>query len=115
MASRAVDVVVDNVAGDGFAALLGLLRRGGRYVSSGAIGGAHVGLDMRAFYLKDLTLLGCTAWDAAVFPSLVGYIERGEISPLLAGSFALHDLALAQQAFMEKRHMGNWVVVPTFG
>jgi NADPH:quinone reductase-like Zn-dependent oxidoreductase len=115
MASRAVDVVVDNVAGDGFAALLGLLRRGGRYVSSGAIGGAHVGLDMRAFYLKDLTLLGCTAWDAAVFPSLVGYIERNEIRPLLAGTFALHDLARAQQAFLEKRRMGNWVVVPGEG
>lgn len=111
-ASRVVDVVVDNVAGAGFATLLKALRRGGRYVSSGAIAGAQVALDMRELYLKDLTLLGCTAWGEAVFPALVGYIERNEIRPLLAGSFALHELALAQQAFMEKRHVGNWVVVP---
>jgi NADPH:quinone reductase-like Zn-dependent oxidoreductase len=70
---------------------------------------------MRELYLKDLTLLGCTAWSDAVFPALVGYIERNEIRPLLAGSFALHELALAQQVFMERRHVGNWVVVPVVG
>jgi len=108
----AVDVVADNVAGSGFATLLKLLRRGGRYVSSGAIGGPDVALDMRELYLKDLTLLGCTAWSQAVFPSLVGYIERGEIRPLLAGTFALQDIAQAQQAFLEKRHVGNLVLLP---
>jgi len=82
--NRVVDVVVDNVAGAGFAALIKLLRRGGRYVSSGAIGGAHVSLDMRELYLKDLTLLGCTAWSEAVFPALVGYIEP-QRNPSAAG------------------------------
>lgn len=115
LGDSAVDVVVDNVAGAGFAALLKVLRRGGRYVSSGAIAGAEVALDMRDLYLKDLTLLGCTAWSEAVFPNLVGYIERGEIRPLLAGTFALQDMALAQQAFLEKQHVGNWVVVPGVG
>jgi alcohol dehydrogenase len=107
----AVDVVVDNVAGAGFATMLKLVRRGGRYVSSGAVAGAHVALDMRDLYLKDLTLLGCTAWGEAVFPALVGTIERGEIRPLLAGTFALRDIASAQQAFLQGRHVGNFVVV----
>jgi NADPH:quinone reductase-like Zn-dependent oxidoreductase len=106
------DVVVDNVAGPGFGATLKALRRGGRYVSSGAIAGADVALDMRDFYLKDLTLIGCTAWDEPVFPNLIGYVQRKEIRPLVAGSFALKDMALAQQAFLEKRHTGNLVLVP---
>jgi NADPH:quinone reductase-like Zn-dependent oxidoreductase len=106
------DVVVDNVAGPGFGALLNALRRGGRYVSSGAIAGADVALDMRDFYLKDITLIGCTAWDEPVFANLIGYVERNEIRPLVAASFALKDMALAQQAFLEKRHTGNLVVVP---
>ena len=106
------DVIVDNVAGPGFATLLKALRRGGRYVSSGAIAGADVALDMRDFYLKDLTLIGCTAWDEPVFRNLIGYVERNEIRPLLAGSFALKDMAQAQQAFLEKRHTGNLVLVP---
>ena len=107
-----VDVVVDNVAGAGFPVLLKLLRRGGRYVSSGAIAGPLVTLDMRDMYLKDISLIGCTAWDEVVFPNLVGYLERGELSPLVAGTFALEEIAKAQARFMEKTHLGNFVLIP---
>jgi NADPH:quinone reductase-like Zn-dependent oxidoreductase len=106
------DVVVDNVGGAGFGALFKTLRRGGRYVTSGAIAGAQVALDMRDLYLKDIALIGCTAWDAAVFPNLIGYIERNDIRPIVAASYDLKDMALAQQAFLEKRHSGNLVLVP---
>jgi len=108
----AADVVVDNVAGPGFASMLKALRRGGRYVSSGAIAGAEVALDMRDFYLRDITLIGCTAWDAPVFSNLVGYVERHEIRPLVAATYALKDMAAAQQAFLEKQHVGNLVLLP---
>lgn len=107
-----MDVVVDNVAGAGFGALLRTLRRGGRHVSSGAIAGPLVQLDMRTLYLHDLTLIGCTAWDEPVFAELVRYIERNEIRPLVAGVFPLQDIAQAQQAFAEKAHVGNFVLVP---
>jgi hypothetical protein len=30
----------------------------------------------------------------------------------VAATFALKDMALAQQAFLEKRHTGNLVLVP---
>jgi NADPH:quinone reductase-like Zn-dependent oxidoreductase len=112
LARPPADVVVDNVAGDAFGAMLKVLRRGGRYVSSGAIAGAQVALDMRDFYLKDLTLMGCTAWDAAVFPRLIGYVERNAIRPLVAASFALEDMAQAQALFLRKQHIGNIVLVP---
>jgi len=108
----AVDVVVDNVAGPGFGDLLQVLERGGRYVSSGAIAGPLVTLDMRTFYLKDLTLIGCTAWDEPVFPNLIGYIERGEIRPLVAKTFPLERIADAQREFLKKEHIGNFVLIP---
>ena len=73
--------------GQQFSQMPKLLHRGGRYVSSGAIGGPIVSFDMRDFYLKDLTFIGCTAWDEPVFQNLISYIERGEIEPLLAGMF----------------------------
>jgi len=92
LGKKSVDVVVDNVAGAGFGRMLKVLKTGGRFVSSGAIAGPLVALDMRDFYLKDLTLIGCTAWDRPVFPNLVSYIEKGEIKPLLAKSFPLKKL-----------------------
>jgi len=107
-----VDAVIDNVAGPQFGQLLKLLARGGRYASSGAIAGPMTRMDMRDFYLKDLTLIGCTAWDEPVFPNLIGYVEKGEIRPLVAETFELKDIAVAQQAFLKKTHFGNFVLLP---
>ena len=109
---ESVDVVVDNVAGPNFPQMLKVLKRGGRYVSSGAIAGPLVTLDMRDMYLKDITLIGCTAWDEPVFPDLVSYIENGEIRPLLAKTFPLDQIADAQREFMEKKHIGKFVLIP---
>ena len=107
-----VDVAIDNVAGEGFADVLKSINRGGRYVSSGAIAGPVVSLDMRNFYLKDITLIGCTAWDEPVFPNLVSYIENKEIRPLLAKVFPLERIAEAQSEFLKKTHVGNYVLIP---
>ena len=112
LGEEAVDVVVDNVAGPTFGAMLQVLKRGGRFTSSGAIGGPIVTIDMRTFYLKDLTLVGCTAWDEPVFANLVAYIERGEIRPLLAKVFPLDQIAEAQREFLKKDHVGNFVLIP---
>ena len=112
LGSRSVDVVVDNVAGPSFGAMLEVLRRGGRYVSSGAIAGPIVELDMRTMYLNDLTLIGCTAWDPEVFPNLVAYVERGEVKPVVDRTYPLDRIAEAQRAFQEKRHVGKLVLIP---
>jgi NADPH:quinone reductase-like Zn-dependent oxidoreductase len=112
LGEKSVDVVVDNVGGPGFEDMLKVIRRGGRYVSSGAIGGPLVTLDMRTFYLKDITLIGCTAWDEPVFPNLVSYIERGEIKPLIAKTFPLEEISDAQRGFLEKKHVGKFVLIP---
>jgi NADPH:quinone reductase-like Zn-dependent oxidoreductase len=110
LGAGSVDVVVDLVGDDGFPALLDVLRPGGRYATSGAIAGPLVTLDLRTLYLKDLTLLGCTALDAGVFPAVVGYIAGGRLRPLVAATFPLRQIALAQTAFLEKRHVGKLVL-----
>ena len=109
---ESIDVVVDIVAGEVFPSLLKVLKRGGRYVSAGAIGGPLVSFDTRTFYLKDLQLIGCTAWDEPVFPSLISYIENHQIKPLLAETFPLEMIAKAQQEFLLKKHVGNFVLIP---
>jgi NADPH:quinone reductase-like Zn-dependent oxidoreductase len=107
-----VSVVADIVGGDYFPTLLDALERGGRYTCSGAIAGPLVSLDLRTFYLNDLTLSGSTVIGPEIFPALVGYIERKEIRPALAATYPLADLHKAQQAFIDKRHTGNIVVTP---
>ena len=112
LGAGSVDLVVDNVAGDGFPARLAVLRRGGRLVSSGAIAGPVVPLDMRELYLHDRQVIGTTAWDEPVFPDLIGYIERGEIRPLVARTYPLDQIVTAQKDFLAKTHVGKFVLIP---
>ncbi|MGB1236478.1 MAG: alcohol dehydrogenase family protein [Planktomarina sp.] len=107
-----VDVVIDLVAGDGFPALLEVLRTGGKYATSGAIGGPICEIDIRTLYLKDLTLFGCTFQDDIVFENLVKYIEAGEIRPVVAKAYPLFDIAKAQTDFLSKTHTGKLVLIP---
>jgi NADPH:quinone reductase-like Zn-dependent oxidoreductase len=106
----AVNVVADVVGGDNFPILLDLLTRGGRYVTSGAIAGPIVNLDLRTLYLKDLELWGATVMPRGIFQNLVKLIELEKIRPLLARAFALEDIHSAQTEFLEKRHVGNFVI-----
>lgn len=105
-----VTVVADVVGGAIWPRLIDVLARGGRYTCAGAIAGPMVEMDLRTFYLRDLTFTGATIVPPGVFADLVGYIERSEIKPLLAATFPLQDLRRAQQAFIDKKHVGNIVV-----
>lgn len=105
-----VSVVADVVGGAGWSALIDVIARGGRYACAGAIAGPMVDFDLRTFYLRDLTFTGATIVPPGIFADLVGYIERGEIKPMLAASYPLRDLHAAQQAFINKQHVGNIVV-----
>lgn len=111
-ASESFDVVIDVAGGAGFPALLNALKRGGRYGAAGAISGPIAELDLRTLYLKDLTLYGCTILEPQVFPNLVGYIERGEIRPVVAATFPLSAIVEAQRAFLTKQHVGKIVLIP---
>ena len=107
-----VDVVADIVAGDYFGTLIDTLDRGGRYVTSGAIAGPIVDLDVRTLYLMDLTFSGSTVVEPHIFRDVVSYIEAGEIKPMLAATYPLEELHAAQEAFIAKKHTGNIVVTP---
>ncbi|MCF2904374.1 zinc-binding dehydrogenase [Octadecabacter sp. CECT 8868] len=101
------DVVIDLVGGPSWPALLECLKRGGRYVTSGAIAGPMVELDLRTLYLNDLTLFGSTYQPASVFSDLIGYVQAGKLRPAIAATYDLQDIHAAQDAFAAKAHVGK--------
>ncbi len=111
LGAESIDVVVDLVAGPSWPSLLDVLKRGGRYVTSGAIAGPVVELDVRTLYLKDLTLLGSTYQSDEIFENLIGYIERGEIHPVVAKSYPLEEIVTAQEDFLSKKYTGKLVLM----
>ncbi len=110
LGKNSVDVVIDLVAGKQWPPLLEVLKPFGRYAVAGAIAGPLVELDVRTLYLKDLSLFGCTVLDEGVFENLVKRIEANEISPLVASTFPLAELAKAQTLFETKQHIGKIVI-----
>ncbi|MGY1761604.1 alcohol dehydrogenase family protein [Geodermatophilus sp. SYSU D00779] len=107
-----VDVVIDVVGGPRCAQLLDLLRPGGRYAVSGAIGGPIAEIDLRTLYLEDLSLFGCTFQEDEVFENLIEYVERGEVRPVVSRTYPLAEIASAQEAFLTKEHVGKLVLIP---
>ncbi len=107
---NSVDVVIDLVAGEQWAALLEALKPFGRYAVAGAIAGPLVTLDVRTLYLKDLSLFGCTVLDEGVFEKLIKQIEAKEILPVIARTFPLSQVAEAQTHFKQKEHVGKFVI-----
>ena len=79
--------------------LMDVLVRGGKYASSSAVAVPIVNLDLRVFYLKDITLIGCTALGPKVFPNLIEYIKRGEIKPFVCTTYPLESIVDAQKNF----------------
>jgi NADPH:quinone reductase-like Zn-dependent oxidoreductase len=66
----------------------------------------HGGLD-RLEYRTD----GRASVDV-VFESLVEYVERGEVRPVVSRTYPLADITHAQRDFLEKEHIGELVLIP---
>lgn len=105
-------LVADVVGGAIFADLLALLRRGGRYVTAGAIAGPMVQLDLRTLYLKNLSFFGSAVFLSATFPTLLRVLAEGGLKPAVAEVSPLSAIREAQERFLEKRHVGSLVLIP---
>ena len=66
-----------------------------------------VAFDARDLIYKDLKFFGATVAPKAVFETLIGYIERGEVHPMLACVYDLAELHSAQEAFAKKDYVGK--------
>lgn len=106
------DAVIDIVGGDRFGALIAALRPGGRLAVSGAIAGPMVQIDLRALYLADKSILGCTHQPPEVFSELVRIINAGTLRPLVSATYPLRDIVRAQHDFQTKVRPGKLVLIP---
>ena len=105
-----IDVVIDTVAGPMLPDLIEVLRPQGRYATCGAMGGPMVEIDMRRIYLKNLELHGASQGTRGDFAAIRDYALLGKIKPLVACTFALEDMGLAQEEFKKKKFVGKLVI-----
>ena len=111
-APNGIDVALEVVAGDLVHDGLPLLRKAGRWVVAGALGGHTVGFDVRDLYLHNLQLIGSTMHTPEHFELLMGMARRSEITPIVAAAFPLEDAAQAQEELARRAHVGKIVLHP---
>lgn len=110
LADYPITVYLDTVGGAYFSQLLKMLQVRGRYITCGAIGGPLVELDLRDLIYKDLEMIGATRMEAIVFQNLVNYINQDCLKPVVAKTFSLEQIKLAQAFFQHKKFCGKVVI-----
>ena len=109
---RSFDVVIDVVGGESFSERLEALKPGGRYATSGAVGGPLVKGDLRTIYLNDLTLYGATHQPREVFAGLVTIINTARIKPVVSQTYNLREISRAQADLVAGKYPGKLVLIP---
>jgi NADPH:quinone reductase-like Zn-dependent oxidoreductase len=108
--AQAADVAADVVGGAVFAGLLKMLKRGGKYVTAGAIAGPVQQMDLRDLIYKDLEMYGVTCPTSDTFARVVSHIESGKLKPILERSYPLRQLQKAQSDMVKRSHVGKLVI-----
>lgn len=107
-----IDVVLDVVAGDLLSGGLPMLAPGARWVVAGALGGYAISLDVRRLYLTNASIVGSTMHTREHFALLMEMARRGQVAPVIAGTYPLAEAARAQADLERRAHVGKLVLHP---
>jgi len=86
---RGVDVVVENVGEAVWPSAMKSLGRGGRLVTCGATSGDQPPADIRRIFIRQLQIIGSTAGNLSDFRTLLAFVERHGIVPVIDSEFPL--------------------------
>ena len=106
------DAVVDVVGGAIWPDLIRAAKPGGHYAVSGAIAGPIVEADLRDIYLRDITIHGCSFMSRQTFAELMEMVNSGAVSPTIAKTYPLREIAKAQSDFQAKKFVGKLILIP---
>ncbi|WP_079477034.1 zinc-binding dehydrogenase [Marinococcus halophilus] len=110
-----VDTVLD-VVGDALLAVsLKVLKKGGKFCTSGSAGGQITQLDLRILYLKHITMYGSVLGTRAEFKELLQEVSNGKIQPVIDKFFPLEKAREAQDYFKQHGKTGKVILLPKTG
>ncbi|PSL42985.1 NADPH:quinone reductase-like Zn-dependent oxidoreductase [Salsuginibacillus halophilus] len=108
-----IDAVLDVVGDALFSTSLHVLKKGGKFCTSGSAGGQNTNLDFRTLYLKHITMYGSVLGTREEFQEMLGAISQGKIKPVIDKTFPLEEAKDAQIYFKNKGKFGKVVLLPS--
>ncbi|MBY6036936.1 zinc-binding dehydrogenase [Fictibacillus nanhaiensis] len=107
-----IDSVLDVVGDALFSTSLHVLKKGGKFCTSGSAGGQKTELDFRTLYLKHITLYGSVLGTRSEFKRMLEVIAEGKMKPVIDRTFPLEEAKEAQQYFKNAGKLGKIVLLP---
>jgi NADPH:quinone reductase-like Zn-dependent oxidoreductase len=107
-----IDAVLDVVGDALFSTSLQVLKKGGKFCTSGSAGGQKTELDFRTLYLKHITLFGSVLGTRKEFKRLLHAVSEGKIKPVIDRTFPLEEAREAQKYFKKAGKLGKVVLLP---
>ena len=107
-----IDAVLDVVGDALFHTSLQVLKKGGRFCTSGSAGGQKTELDFRTMYLKHITLIGSVLGTREDFKHLMNAVSEGKVKPIIDRTFPLEEAREAQNYFKKSGKVGKIVLIP---
>ena len=107
-----VDVVFEHIGPETFEKSLLCLKRGGRVVTCGATSGPVVNIDLRFFFVKQLSISGCYMGSRKELIEVLRLVKSGRLKPVVDSVFQLKDAIEAQKMMIERKQFGKIVLVP---
>ncbi len=109
---RGADVVVDNLAGEGFAKSIEAAKATGVIVAFGFAAGPEVSFDIRALFFAQKQIRGTMASDKADLEWGLAQVRAGTIKPSLDRALPLSQAAEAHRLIASNQVQGNLVLLP---
>lgn len=106
-----VDSVLDVVGDALFSTSLKVLKKGGKFCTSGSAGGQKTELDFRMLYLNHITLFGSVLGTKREFKQMLQAISNKKIRPVIDCTYPLEKAREAQQYFKKAGKLGKVVLI----
>ena len=107
-----VDVVVDHLGAEFFAAACGSLKPGGKFGTCGVTTGYRAELHMGLLFSRQLTVFGVYMGSKGDMRQIVEMLNRGKIRPPIHQVFPLKQAAAAHRTIEERNFFGKLLLTP---
>jgi NADPH:quinone reductase-like Zn-dependent oxidoreductase len=109
---RGVDIVFEHIGEAVWKDSLRAMARNGRLVTCGATSGPQVNLDLRFFFMRQLSVTGAYMGGREELLQVVKLIERRELRPVVDTVMPLRETRAAQRRMAEREQFGKIVLEP---
>jgi len=109
---KGVDVVVNYTGGDTYVPSLRTLRRHGRLLTCGATAGFDPKTDLRFIWVRELEIIGCNGWTKEDIATLLDYVAKGRIKPVISHVLPLSQGREAEWLLEQRAVFGKVLLVP---